>query len=179
MAITPSRPRQRVSPSPTGKDSLLANGNSTVSSRANGSSRHGDRKEQQQCTLLVVASQHSIENFATKRPSSSRNRCCLYWCNTCYKQRMAVFLTFIVLASTALSVYIRTAPMFRSISDISLEDPRRSLLLKIDDSNYPENTPTGTFDQHNVSDNPHPRIVWLMSFPNRYVIYCYYLHLTI
>jgi hypothetical protein len=159
MAITPNRPRQRVSPSPTGKDSLLINGESTAT-RANGSTRLVDRKEQQQAYSSSSSSQSSSDFFLPKRPSSSRDHDFLHW-YTCYKQQAVAFLVVLVILTAALSIFMRTA--------LSLEVPSRSLSWKIHESSYLKNIENKTLDQLHINDNPHPKIVWLMSFPNRYV----------
>jgi hypothetical protein len=161
-AINPSRPRQRVSPSPTGKDSLHTNSDIAT--------RYVDRKEQQQPCVYSSTSQLPIENCLPKR--QPRNHGLLHW-STCYMQQLVIFLILIVLVSAALTTYIHTAPAFLKTSDYSLEVPSRSLLWKVQNTSsnqYPDIFETETLDQLHVSDNPHPRIVWLMSFPNRYVV---------
>ena len=174
MVITPNRPRQRVSPSPTGNNSALhvANGEITAA-RVSGIAKYSNQKEQPQYSF-TVSSQEPIENYSPKWNSTSRNQCRRHW-GTCYQRSMIFFLIFIVLVTAALSAFIRTEPMF--MSSISLEGPSRSLTGNRYDSIDSENIglesiDTDVVDQIDISDNPHPRIVWLMSFPNRYVKLC-------
>ena len=165
-AITPSpnRPRQRISPSPTGKDCLQLN-RDIPTLRSNGM-KFGDRKDLQQYSYAALP-QPATENYSPKGELSSRNQGHRHASTYC-KQVVAV-LTLIVLVVTALSFFIPTAPIFNTnLNSLLGIRASRSLTLKMDGRSVYTNTDTS--HQFSNSDNPSPRIVWLMSFPNRYVL---------
>ena len=163
MVINPSpnRPRQRVSPSPIGKDSLLRIGDITTS-RGNGM-KFGDRKDQLQHSVLA-SPQATIENYLPKREHTSRNQCHRKSSISCKK--VAATLTLIVSVLKALSLFMHNTSIFNNTSSTLLElNASRSLTLQKDSINH--HKITETLHKVSNSDNPSPRIVWLMSFPNR------------
>ena len=171
MKVTsPRRPRQRVSPSPTGKDSRLVHGDITSSRAVR--TKFGERKDQHQNSHSALSSQQPLENCSAKRTSIFRDHGCQH-SGKCYKQQIAIVLVFsVVLVAATLSLLLRTAPLIIDSANISSDMyPSRSLLVKNHDGTN-DSTNTDTLDQIDDSDNPHPRIVWLMSFPNRYIIDC-------
>jgi hypothetical protein len=162
---SPNRPRQRVSPSPTGKDCSLLHGDIPTSTIRGNGMTFGDRKDQLQYSY--AASPQAIENYSSKRQLSSRNQCHRYP-SALYKT-VAAILILIALASVALNFFMHTAPIFHENANILLGiHASRSLMLKMDGKNF--HTNADALRQFNNGDNPSPRIVWLMSFPNRYVI---------
>lgn len=165
-AITPSpnRPRQRISPSPTGKDCSVLHGD-IPTPRSNGM-KFVDRKDQPHYSYVALT-QPAIENYSPKGELSARNQCHRHASTNC--QKIVALLIMIVLVVTALSFLIPTTPILNTNSN-SLMGIRasRSLTLKMDGRK--DSTNTATSHHFSNGDNPSPRIVWLMSFPNRYVL---------
>ncbi len=169
--LSPGRPRQRLSPvSPPGKDSLLLiNGDHIMNgiSRAGSGMKCGDRKDQPHFSYSISSSQPAMENYSPKRTPSLRHYCHRHR-STCNRKRAVVVIVFTVLLGVALILLMGTATIFNNdTSNVLLQyHPSRSLTWNMGDNNNRQNI--GDSNHFSDGDNPSPRIVWLMSFPNRY-----------
>ena len=174
--LSPGRPRQRLSPvSPIGKDSsLLINSGDHI---MNGTSRSGssgmkccDRKDPPHFSYSISSSsssQPAMENYSPKRTPSLRHYCHRHVSN-CNRKSAVLVIVLITLLGVAFIIFMGAATFFNyDTSDVLLQyHPSRSLTWNMGDNN--DQQKLGTSNHFSDGDNPSPRIVWLMSFPNRY-----------
>jgi hypothetical protein len=154
-AITPSpnHPRQRVVTSPHSKSRPTMNGNAACRVTE---VKCGDRKEQEHHRS---SSLRSIDYNPSKRRYKSRYIRFKLYCEPIHI--LLIFGTALVIITCILGCTVTTFNITTYEPPGII--PSRSLHVQIEQSPSDQHY----IDQPLEGDNPNPKIIWLMSFPNR------------
>jgi hypothetical protein len=163
MTVITMFPRQRLSTSPSRKNNPTVHGNcASRTTPLQGESRNTLQKNSSSPSL-----RYAMENLSTKGNPQTQNQQIRSWLS--FYIQCVIMSIFLVTMIALLNILTRTRAIMNDIiHDTSSIPSSRSLQAQREGGSKHQELST-FHPQFNDVDNASPRIVWLMSFPNRYI----------